>query len=173
MAAEYVVAGRRALPGLFRLRAWCWVFELEQPDDEEDDESRFEDGACEVSEIPARGNADYHAYVAAHVGFAPKSVVTIRKAGWEFSRAAAEVLAGALDGATFVDTDPERVYAVAATAPARSLEELKARIVVAAGEAAAFFERWAAEEARAQEEDDRLHPEDAELRRREDDWSDV
>jgi hypothetical protein len=49
----------------------------------------------------------------------------------------------------------------------------KARIEAASREPAAFFERWAAVEAEAQAVRDRLAPAAAELRRKENDWSDV
>ncbi|NUO52803.1 MAG: hypothetical protein HOV80_28490 [Polyangiaceae bacterium] len=110
-----------------------------------------------------------------HAGFAPKSVVTIRKAGWEFSGAAAEVLAAALDGVMFVDGLVEKsgVSRPPVSAPAKSIEELQERIEAASREPAAFFARWEEAGRKAQEEHDRLHPEDAELRKKENDWSDM
>ncbi len=176
MALEYVVAGRRSLPGIVRLRPWSWVFSIDNEDVEDDDDAPiWDEGSFELDEIRRKGSAEFYAFVEKHAGFAPKSVVTIRKAGWEFSRAAAEVLAAALDGVLFVDglVEDEGVERPPATPPAKSIDELQQRIEAASREAAAFFARWEEADRRAREEHDRLHPEDAELRRRENDWSDV
>lgn len=180
MALEYVVAGRRPLPGLLRFRAWSWTFELQDTRDEDDedydhDAPMFDDGAFELVEIRPAGNAEYYAFVEKHAGFTPRSVLTIRTAGWDFSRAAAEVLAGALDGVLFVDglVAEHGIEQVAATNPAKSVEELQSRIEAASREPATFFDRWAAAGAHAQAEHDRRNPEDAARRKRENDWSDL
>lgn len=183
MALEYVVAGRRALPGgFFRLRTWTFAFALEdeRSEDDEDydyDAPMFDDGSLELCEIRRRGNGDFYAFVEKHAGFTPQSVVTIRKAGWDFSRAAAEVLAAALDGVYFVDGTVEELglegAAIAATEPASSVAELEARIAAASREPARFFERWAEADRQAREEHDRRNPEDAKRRRKENDWSDL
>jgi ribosomal protein L12E/L44/L45/RPP1/RPP2 len=181
MASEYVIAGRRALPGgLFRLRTWSWTFEIEdtRSDDDEDydhDAPTFDDGSFALDEIRRRGNDEMYAFVEKHAGFAPKSVVTLRKAGWDFSRAAAEVLAAALDGVCFVDAlvaEHGLSPAVPPAAPARSILELQTRIEAASREPAKFFERWAAEDDAAQEED-RQDPPGASRRKKDNDWSDV
>ncbi len=178
MALEYVVAGRRSLPGMFRLARWSWVFSIDCSDDEaeeDDDAPSWGEGSFELDEIRRNDGADFYTFVKRHAGFEPRSVITIRKAGWELSRAAAEVVAAALDGVMFVDglVEEHGVEQPPATPPAQSIEELQARIEAAARAPAAFFERWEQAARRAQEEHDRLHPEDAELRSRENDWSDV
>jgi hypothetical protein len=153
MAAEYVIAGRRPLPrGFFRLGTWSWTFSFEDTrseDDEDydDDAPMFDDGSFALDEIKRRGNAEMYAFVEKHAGFAPKSVVTIRKAGWDFSRAAAEVLAAALDGVCFVDTGVAEhglEPPVDPAPPARSIAELQKRIEAASREPARFFARWEA-----------------------------
>ena len=180
MAYEYVIAGRRALPGgLLRLRTWSWTFAIEDTrseDDEEDDGEMFDDGSFALDEIRRRGNDEMYAFVEKHAGFAPKAVVTIRKAGWDFSRAAAEVLAAALDGVCFVDAlvaEHGLSPAVPAAAPARSILELQARIEAASREPAKFFARWEAEDEAAQEEQDRQDPAGATRRKKDNDWSDM
>ena len=182
MAAEYVIAGRRALPGgILRLGTWSWSFAFEdaRSEDDEDydyDAPMFDDGSLQLAEIGRRSNKAFYASVEKHAGFAPKSVVTIRKAGWDFSRAAAEVLAAALDGVYFVDgavTEHGLEPAVTPTAPARSLGELQARIEAASREPARFFERWAAAEATAQQEQDRRDPAGTSRRKKDNDWSDT
>ena len=170
MAAEYVIAGRRPLPGE---GTWVWYFDLEDEDDD-DDVVAFEGGGFELCAIERSGNDDFFAWVEKRAGFAPESVVTIRKAGWEFSRAAAEVVAAALDGVYFIDVVEDALEpAVAPTAPATSTAELEARIEAASREPAKIFARWAAEEAAAQEEHDRKNPADAARRKNENDWSDI
>jgi hypothetical protein len=181
MAVEYVVAGRRKIPGMLRVRAWSWTFEIddsydEDEDDVDDEAAYFEEGSLAIDEIRRSGNEEFYAFVTKHAGFVPKSVLTVRKAGWEFSRAAAEVLAAALDGVYFVDAAVEEhglEPPVASIEAAKSVGELQARIEAASRQAAVFFERWAAQDAAARAEHDRLHPEDAALRERENDWSDV
>lgn len=171
MALEYIVAGRRSLPG-YRIKPWTWVFEI---DCDDDDAMVFDEGSFELAEVRRRGNTDFYAFVEKHVGYAPKSVLTIRKAGWEFSRAAAEVLAAALDGVLFVDglVDEQGIETVMATQPAKSIRELEERVEAASRDAETFFLRWEVDAAKAQADHDRLHPSDAVRRGRENDWSDL
>ncbi len=179
MALEYIVAGRRSLPAPPHARPWSWTFAVDDDEDDEastnGDEVSFDEGSFELEEIRSEGNDDFYSFVEKHSGFAPRSVITIRKAGWDFSRAAAEVLAAALDGVLFVDglVEEHGVERVPAADPAHSIDVLQARIEAASREPRRFFERWAAAEARAREEHDRRHPEDADRRARENDWSDL
>ena len=93
MAHEYIVAGRRALPGAGRSSPWSWTFTFEDPhskDDQDDDDeaAAFEEGSFELDEIRRSDNEELYAFVTKHAGFSPKSVVTIRKAGWDVWAAA-------------------------------------------------------------------------------------
>jgi len=177
MAAEYVIAGRLPLPGgPLRLRTWSFTFTLENDDEDEDlDAELFEDGDCAIDEVK-RGEKNVWTWVEELVGFKPKSVITVRKAGWEFSQAAAEVLAAALDGVYFCDaeaTPADVTQPFESAAPARSVAELQARIEAAAKQAGKYFRAWQDAAERAQAAEDLRNPEGAVLRKRENDWSDL
>lgn len=88
MAAEFVIAGRTALP------AGDEPWELELLNDE---------GGVIVY-TPSSGDAAYTAHVARIVGFAPVSIVMVRKA-WDCGQVVAELIAEAVDGAMFCDVD--------------------------------------------------------------------
>ncbi len=180
MALEYVVAGRRRLPGgSFRFGTWSWVFEITDEAAEAADldgtDALFEAGSCAIDEMKP-SQKEFWSWVEEQVGFRPSSVVTVRKAGWEFSRAAAEVLASALDGVYFVDgaVEEDGLHQPFEPAePAGSLKELQHRIEVASTQAGKYFGAWAAADRLAQAEADRRDPAAAERRKHENDWSDL
>lgn len=181
MALEYVIAGRRRLPGgLFRFGTWSWMFEIvdganQDAADFDPDAEQFEEGACAIDEIKP-GQKEFWSWVEKHVGFKPGSVVTVRKAGWEFSQAAAEVLASSLDGVYFVDGTVEEDglhKPLEPAEPAGSLRELQRRIELASTQANKYFSAWAAADRRAQQEADRRDPAAADQRRKDNDWSDL
>lgn len=175
MALEYVVVGRRPVPRSPGRDPWTYDFEIaaDAIDDSLDD--AFEDGDCAIEELDSTQD-EVWSWAEGHAGFKPRSVITIRKAGWEFSQAAAEVLSAALDGIYFVDglVDEhgiERPFEKAE--PAKSTSELERRIEIASTQASKYFEAWENAAKRAAVEWERRNPESAALRKRENDWSDL
>jgi hypothetical protein len=146
MADEYVIAGRRELPRSAGAEAWSFRLKLEDKRSEDVAGVQvFEGGSFELDEIRRSGNDELFAFVEKHAGFVPKSVVTIRKASWEFSRAAAEVVVSALDGVHFVDALVAKhglEKPLMPSEPAASLKELEERIESASRDATAFLQRW-------------------------------
>lgn len=175
MAWEYVVVGRRPIPKRRKGQS-LWLHTFELVDDEEDDaDEAFEEGDCAIDEIDS-GEAECWSWAGRHAGFTPKAVVAVRKAGWEFSRAVAEVLAAALDGIYFVDAtvDEDGIERpIEATAPASSTRELERRIELASKSPAKYFDAWRAQSERACREWAEQNPEDAAQRDRENDWSNI
>ena len=133
MSAEFVVAGRIDLPA----RDTPWSIEMDN-----------DEGGIEVYEAAAvhADGQKVTAYVQSVVGWAPASIVFVRKA-WERAEVVAEELAVALRGAVFCDVDAEVTFDAAdAPRPASSLQELEARLRHAFDHPEAVLARKAAEE---------------------------
>jgi hypothetical protein len=135
MAAEFVIAGRLALPS----RDKHWELEIEN-----------EEGGIDVYEASVRYDEDgckqIEAQVTEIVGWAPRSIVFVRKA-WELAQVVAEELATALEGAVYCDVDNEVFFDTAGKArPATTIPALEERLRQAFNNPQRFFDRWQREE---------------------------
>ncbi len=140
MAAEFIVAGRRALPP----RSKAWSLEL-----------RSEAGSVEVYERDEDfGSArPGGSEVSDTAGWVPVCVVRVRKA-WDNAQVVAEVIAQAVEGAVFSDAEWEVIFdARGQHAQPASLQALESALQAAFDNAEPYFERWAREELAAREPD--------------------
>jgi len=129
MAAEYVVAGRRELPGGTNFgEPWYYVLNNEE-------------GSLEVYQAAQRNEAELIDQADKILGWKPKSIVFVRKA-WELAEVVAEELAIALEGAVFCDVACEVSFdAFEKAKPAASLPELEERLKSAFNNPGPFFEQ--------------------------------
>jgi hypothetical protein len=151
MAAEFVIAGRRELPG----GDAPWQLRLES------------DEGSIVVYTPQ--SDDYRAHVARVVGFEPRTIVMVRKA-WDCAQVVAEVLAEAIDGYVYCDFGNDLVFDAAGThVPYGSRDELAAAMRAAFCNPAPYFERWEQAAKAAFSERLKLDP----VLAAENDWSEI
>lgn len=152
MAAEFVIAGRHALPD-------DAPWELEMDND---------DGGIVVY-TPEKGDEEYRAYVRRIVGFDPASIMIVRKA-WDCAQVVAEVIAEAVEGCVFCDFDNGIVHdAKGHHVSCSTRKDLERKMKHAFAHPEPYFRRWEKEErasfTKRIEEDPKLAAEN--------DWSDV
>lgn len=129
MVAEFVIAGRRALPG----KNAPWYVELES-----------HEGSVSVYTV-GLDQFDYVAHIRDLVGFEPLSVVLVRKA-WGCAQVVAEVIAGAVEGVVFCDVDCMIIFDAKSKSTAyESRNALAKEMRRAFDHPEPFFERWARE----------------------------
>lgn len=158
MAAEFIVAGRIELPP----GDGVWDYVLKN-----------DEGGLEVYEAAARYDsatlAEQSKWVADVVGWAPRSIVFVRKA-WELGQVVAEELARALDGIVFCDVDGVVFFdGHDQPAPAASRRALEDRLAHSFNNPQSFFARQDSAEKARFEAELNTDPATADAN----DWSDI
>lgn len=183
MAIEYVIAGRRPLPKGREDRPWSTVIEHLQDEDEDgddeddlddDSEYSYDEGSCEIAEM-STAPGEYLDFVAQRAGFVPTTIVSIAPAGFEFSEAAADLIAAAIDGVYFLDAVPDHgpYPPLLMAEPPRTLEELEQRLGEALHAPREFLMAREARNRADAAEAARRDPAAAARRRADNDWSDM
>jgi hypothetical protein len=178
VATEFVIAGRRPLPGSPDGRPWSATIEHFSGEDEDEDEDEaaysYDEGSCEIAEV-STAPGEYLDFVAKRAGFVPTTIVSISPAGFEFSEAAADLIAAAIDGVYFIDTDPEYgpYPPLLKPEPPHTLEELEQRLDAALHAPREFLVAQSARERAEAAEADRRDPAAAARRRKDSDGSDL
>ena len=116
MAVEYYVLARTPLPG--RSAPWSMVVESTE-------------GALAISEDTSDDTRQFVKELVPELSFEPKSVIRVRKGGWELADVVAEVIASALDGLVTDDVQGGislDAQQIGASEPPASLAELEERI---------------------------------------------